>query len=49
MKITKIKTKLGEFGSPVPTELESMVERMRSEDTKNAADSSPHVYCLSAM
>ena len=38
MKITKIKTNVGEFGSPVSTELESVVERMRSEETKNAAD-----------
>ncbi|MBQ9650155.1 MAG: hypothetical protein IJV25_07000 [Prevotella sp.] len=37
MKITKIKTKLGEFGTPVSTELETVVERMRSEDTKEAA------------
>ena len=34
MKITKIKTKVGEFQSPVSTELELMVERMRSKETK---------------
>ena len=38
MKITKLKTKLGTFGSPVSTELSNMVERMRSEDIKDAAD-----------
>ena len=38
MKITKIKTRLGEFGAPVTTELDSIVERMRSPKTKEAAD-----------
>ena len=38
MKITKIKTKAGEFGSPVSAELSAIVERMRSDDTKAAAD-----------
>ena len=38
MKITKIKTKLGEFGSPVSTELEAVLERMRSVDTKAVAE-----------
>ena len=38
MKITKIKTRLGEFGTPVTTELDSIVERMRSTKTKEAAD-----------
>ena len=38
MKITKIKTKAGEFGSPVSAELSAIVERMRSDDTKTAAD-----------
>ena len=38
MKITKIKTKYGEFGTPVSTELEAVVERMRSEDTKADAE-----------
>ena len=38
MKITKIKTKYGEFGTPVSTELETIVERMRSEDTKADAE-----------
>ena len=38
MKITKIKTRLGEFGAPVTTELDGIVERMRSTKTKDAAD-----------
>lgn len=38
MKITKIKTRLGEFGAPVTTELDAVVERMRSTKTKEAAD-----------
>ena len=38
MKITKIKTKLGEFGAPVTTDLDAIVDRMRSSKTKNAAD-----------
>ena len=38
MKITKIKTKYGEFGSPVSTELEAVVERMRSDDTRASAE-----------
>ena len=38
MKITKVKTKLGEFCSPISTELDAIVERMRSEDTKEAAE-----------
>ena len=38
MKITKIRTKLGELHSPVSTELEAVVERMRSEDTKAVAN-----------
>ena len=38
MKITKIKTSLGQFGSPVTTELSVVVERMRSPQTKEAAD-----------
>ena len=38
MKITKVKTRLGEFGVPVTTELDSIVERMRSTKTKEAAD-----------
>ena len=33
MKITKIKTRLGEFGAPVTTELDGIVERMRSTKT----------------
>ena len=38
MKITKIKTSLGQFGSPVTTDLSAIVERMRSPQTKEAAD-----------
>ena len=38
MKITKLKTKYGEFGKPVSTELDAVVERMRSDDTKMAAE-----------
>ena len=38
MKITKIKTRLGEFGAPVTTELDAVVERMRSTKTKEATD-----------
>ena len=37
MRITKIRTKAGEFGAPVSTELSAIVERMRSDDTKTAA------------
>ena len=36
MKITKIKTKNGELGSPVTIELDAIVERMRSESTREA-------------
>ena len=49
MKITKIKTKIGEFGSPVSTELEAIVERMRSKDTKAAADRIRHVAMQSRL
>ena len=38
MKITKIKTKFGELGTPVSTELDAIVVRMRSDDTKEAAE-----------
>lgn len=38
MKITKIKTKVGNFGSPVSVELSAIVERMKSTDIKAAAD-----------
>lgn len=38
MKITKIKTKSGEFGAPVSIELSAIVERMCSKETKEAAD-----------
>lgn len=38
MKITKIKTKVGNFGSPVSAELSAIVERMQSTDIKAAAD-----------
>ena len=37
MKITKVKTKIGQFGAPVSTELSAVVERMRSEAIKDAA------------
>ena len=36
-KITKIKTRFGELGAPVTTDIEAIVERMRSDDTKDAA------------
>ena len=38
MKITKIITKGGTFRSPVSTELDTIVERMRSDETKPAAN-----------
>lgn len=38
MKITKIKTKAGTFGSPVSAELGAIVERMQSADIKASAD-----------
>ena len=38
MKITKIKTKAGTFGSPVSAELGAIVERMQSADIKVSAD-----------
>ena len=38
MKITKIKTKLDEMKVPVSTDLSAVVERMRSEKTKDAAE-----------
>ena len=38
MKITKIKTNMGRFGAPVTTDLDAVVERMRSPKTKEAAD-----------
>ena len=38
MKITKIKTKVGNFGSPVSAELSAIVKRMQSTDIKAAAD-----------
>ena len=38
MKITKIKTSLGELRAPVTTELDAVVERIRSPKTKEAAD-----------
>ena len=38
MKITKIKTKAGAFGAPTTTDLDAVVERMRSPKTKEAAD-----------
>ena len=42
MKITKIRTKLGEFQTPVTTDLNLVVARMRSEETKKAADLIAH-------
>ena len=36
-KITKIKTRGGELGTPVTTDLDAVVERMRSDDTWGAA------------
>jgi len=36
-KITKVKTKIGELGTPVTTEFETIVERMRSDATSDAA------------
>ena len=37
MKITRIKTRGGELGTPVTTDLDAVVERMRSDDTWGAA------------
>ena len=37
MKITKIKTKVGEFGSPVSAELSAIVKKMQSHKTKEVA------------
>ena len=37
MKITKIKTKMGEFGAPVSVDLSAVVERMRSPEIKAEA------------
>ena len=38
MKITKIKTTMGQFGSPVTTDLSDIVEKMRLPKTKETAD-----------
>ena len=38
MKITKVNTKGGRFGSPVTTELNAIVERMQSPKTQEAAE-----------
>ena len=38
MRITKINTKAGQFGAPVSADLSTIVERMRSPKTKEAAD-----------
>ena len=38
MRITKVNTKGGQFGTPVSTELSAIVERMRSPRTKESAD-----------
>jgi hypothetical protein len=49
MKITKIKTKYGEFGSPLTTGLEAIVERMRSETIKTDAERIRNVALQSRM
>ena len=49
MKITKIKTKYGEFGSPVSTELDAIVERMRSETIKSDAERIQNVALQSRL
>jgi hypothetical protein len=38
MKITKVNTKMGQFGAPISTELGAIVERMRSPKTKDVAN-----------
>ena len=38
MKITKVNTKYREYGSPVSTKLDAVVERMRSDETKATAE-----------
>ena len=38
MKITKIKTKAGSFSTPISVELDAIVERMQSPNTKEAAE-----------
>lgn len=38
MKITKVNTMVGEFKSPVSTELSTVVERMQAPKTKETAD-----------
>lgn len=38
MRITEVNTKFGQFGAPVSTELSTIVERMQSPKTKEAAD-----------
>jgi hypothetical protein len=38
MKITKVNTMVGEFKSPVSTELSAVVERMQAPKTKEIAD-----------
>ena len=38
MKITKIKTTMGNFGAPVSTDINAVVERMRSPKTKEVAE-----------
>ena len=49
MKITKIRTKLGEFQTPVTTDLDLVVARMRSEETalsvgSNKSFAIPHLH-----
>ena len=46
MNITKIYTKLGEMQSAVTTKLEAVVERMRSDETKEAARTTPSIRPL---
>ena len=36
-KLTKIKTVIGELGTPVTTDMETIVEQMRSDETRDAA------------
>ena len=49
MKITKVKTKIGEFGHPITVELSTIVERMRSGATKQAADRIAQVALASRL
>ena len=49
MKITKLKTRIGAFGKPVSTELEVVVKRMRSGETKDAAEKIQRVALKSRL